>query len=252
MSYNKFENPEVLFNDLKSKKNTITDELLQQIHENAAILASKYVASGQKSALKKLVYILNTIEKEKSLIDMGINTFVYKDDLDFYIDNNPDSEAKPIKIIELERYEREIPDEIVSVIEKTKDIFDELYVVYTDYTGKEEKRIEAEKRSTDPILFGVFMDTEERVCIDRFYYLGDWIDEYCDLTLDKLVYDMKFNHNIDVAKKIYTPKSMDELKTLVKQYKESSNTNISFNYNNISSLPKKTSFFNKIKTFFTK
>ena len=22
---------------------------------------------------------------------------------------------------------------------------------------------------------------------DRFYYLGDWVDEYCDLTLEKLI-----------------------------------------------------------------
>lgn len=90
-----------------------------------------------------------------------------------------------MKIIELERYEREIPDEIVDVIAKTKDLFDQMYIVFTDYTGKEERKIAAEKKDKDPILFGTFQDRKQKVCVDRFYYLGDWVDEYCDLTLDQ-------------------------------------------------------------------
>ena len=72
---------------------------------------------------------------------MGITTFIYKDDIDYYIDtvSNTRNRKNPIKIIELERYEREIPDEIVDVIDKTKELFDQMYIVYTDYTGKEER-----------------------------------------------------------------------------------------------------------------
>ena len=49
------------------------------------------------------------------------------------------------KIIELENYEREIPDEVVAVIAQVKDKFDQLYIVFTDYTGKVERQIEKEK-----------------------------------------------------------------------------------------------------------
>lgn len=51
--------------------------------------------------------------------------------------------------------------------------------------GKEERKIAAEKKDKDPILFGTFQDRKQKVCVDRFYYLGDWVDEYCDLTLDQ-------------------------------------------------------------------
>lgn len=82
--------------------------------------------------MEKLLFHLECIEKEREIVSMGINTFVYRDDIEYYI-NNVASDI--VKIIELERYEREIPDEIVEVIAKVKDKFDQLYIVFTDYTG---------------------------------------------------------------------------------------------------------------------
>lgn len=119
---------------------------------------------------------------------MGITTFVYRDDIEFYI-NNVASDV--VKIIDIENYEREIPDEIVDVISKVKDKFDQLYIVFTDYTGAVERQVAQERRQKDPILFGTFQEGSTRSVIDRFYYLGDWIDEYCDLTLDKMVNETK-------------------------------------------------------------
>lgn len=77
---------------------------------------------------------------------MGINTFIYRDDIEEYIDSVV---KDTVKIIELENYEREIPDDIVSIIEKVKDKFDQLYVVFTDYTGKVERQIEKERRENE-------------------------------------------------------------------------------------------------------
>lgn len=57
---------------------------------------------------------------------------------------------------------------------------------------EEEKRREIEK---DPILFGVIYPhtEEERALIgdayERLYFIDDWIDEYCDLTLESLTRD---------------------------------------------------------------
>ena len=117
---------------------------------------------------------------------MGIDTFVYKDKIEDYIENVAD---KSVKIIELSRYMREVPDDLVETVEKTKDLFDEFYVVFTDYTGAEERKVQKEKRYKDPILFGAFKN--QRNVADRFYFLGDWVDEYCDLTLDKMIEQYK-------------------------------------------------------------
>ena len=168
--------PQQYFEQIKDKKYTVSSDDLKKIYENCLELANKYKITGQIRGLRKILFCMESIEKEQKLVNMGITTFVYKDDIDFYIDtvaNTRNRSDRPIKIIELERYEREIPDEIVDVIDKTKELFDQMYVVYTDYTGKEERKIEAEKKEKDPILFGTFQDRSKKVCIDRFYYLGD-------------------------------------------------------------------------------
>lgn len=242
--------PDEMFKSLKDQKETVTDELLTQVYDNALYLASKYKAAGQVAALKKIVYIVETIEKERELIKLGINTFIYKDAIDYYIDMPSDD--RPVKIIELANYQREIPDEIVETIENVKDIFDELYVVYTDYTSKDDRRIAAEKRSTDPIIFGVFMNKQARVCVDRFYFLGDWEDEYCDLTLDKMLSTIKSKTGKDANRKLYTPVSVDELRDYIELH--SSNSSLStlsvpiFSTEQADNKPR--SFFSKVRTFF--
>lgn len=145
---------------------------------------------------------------------MGISTYIYKDTIEDYIENVAD---KTVKIVELSRYMREVPDELVDTIEKTKPLFDEFYVIFTDYTSKEERKVEKERRDKDPILFGVFKNNTN--VADRFYFLGDWIDEYCDLTLDKMVEQYKEKKNISPLATTEIPKNGDDLVTILKTYK---------------------------------
>lgn len=147
--------------------------------------------------------------KEREIVRLGVNTFVYRDDIEFYISNVA---SDVVKIIDLESYEREIPDEIVDIIAQVKDKFDQLYVVFTDYTGKVERQITNERRAKDPILFGTFQNGKTRSVIDRFYYLGDWVDEYCDLTLDKMVNETKNVGKRNIVRTIKTPEDIMELK----------------------------------------
>ena len=104
-----------------------------------------------------------------------------------------------------------------NTIEKSKDIFDELYVIFTDYTGKEERKVEKERRDKDPILFGVFKNDGN--VADRFYFLGDWVDEYCDLTLDKMVEQYKNKKGVSPKVETSIPQNGEELVELLKRYK---------------------------------
>ena len=217
---------EKLFDELKSKQQHITDIELNAIYESALSMARKFKACGQTSALRKLVFIMDTIELEHKVLSLGVNTFIYKDDIDYYIDNFG-SEQRPIKIIELAKYDREIPDKIAHIVTQTKDLFTELYVLYTDYSDTSGKRIEAEKRSADPILFGVFMNQQDRVCVDRFYVLGDWVDPYCDLTLERFVSDMA-QKGRSVEKQIFEPLNIDELREYLSNTKPSNDGNTIF------------------------
>lgn len=213
--------PSQYFEQVKEKKNKITDEGLKEVYLNCLELISKYQITGQKKGLRKLMFHLECIEKEREIVKMGIDTFIYRDDIEEYIDNIA---KDTVKIIELENYEREIPDEIVDVIFKVKDKFDQLYVVFTDYTGKIEKEVEKERRDKDPILFGTFQEKSTRTVIDRFYYLGDWEDEYCDLTLDKMINETEKVGKRNIAKTISTPEDLEQLKAQLDTY-ESVNGN---------------------------
>ena len=205
--------PYQYFQFVKSKVNEMNDENLNKLYSISSELLEKYKKTGQVKAAKKLAFHIKSILKEKEIIDLGITKFVYRDDIENYIDNI----AKDVvKIIELKNYPREIPDELVETIEKTKDIFDEMYVLFTDYTGEVEKKVEKER---DPILFGSFIDRAVDEMSQRMYYLGDWIDEYCDLTLDKLVSQT----NKSIVKEISIPNDTNELINQLNKIQELNN-----------------------------
>lgn len=212
--------PSEYFDLLKGKRKEITDKELSKFYDNALSLLNKYMITGQTAAIKKLIFLIETVEKERKLVKSGFNTFVYRDDIEDYIDNVA---KDTVKIIELERYEREIPDEIVEVISETKELFDKMYIVFTDYTGKVERQVERERRAKDPILFGTFQNPKNRILVERFYFLGDWEDEYCDLTLDKLVAQME-NQGKKVEHKISTPEDIEKLKQQLEQLTPTENS----------------------------
>ena len=207
-------NPSEYFEIVKSRKQTITDDDLLRIYDNCLELLNKYRITGQTAAMRKLLFHLQSIEAEREIVKMGITTFIYRDDIEEYIDNIA---KDTVKIIELEKYEREIPDEIVTIIEQVKDKFDQLYILFTDYTGKVERQVEKERRQKDPILFGTFQNEQTRTVIDRFYFLGDWEDEYCDLTLDKMINEVEASKKRNIVKTINTPEDIEELKQQLDQ-----------------------------------
>lgn len=239
MSEQKELNPSEYFEIVKARKQTVTDEDLLRIYDNCLELLNKYKITGQTYGMRKLIFHLESIEAEREIVKMGITTFIYRDDIEEYID---DIAKDSVKIIELEKYEREIPDEIVAIIEQVKDKFDQLYVLFTDYTGKVEKQVEKERRQKDPILFGTFQNEITKTVIDRFYFLGDWEDEYCDLTLDKMVNEVETSKKRNIVRTINTSEDIEELK---KQLAQLVPTNDAFRIEN----SKNKGVFKKIRTF---
>lgn len=105
--------PAEYFEQVKSRKQTMTAAGLSQLYENCLALLEEYQRSGQIAAQKKLLFHIDNITREKKLLDLGIDTFVYKSDVDDFIhmvDN------KVVKIVELENYQRRIPEEIIQRI----------------------------------------------------------------------------------------------------------------------------------------
>lgn len=91
---------------------------------------------------------------------------------------------KGLKLSYLKNFSRPIPQEVIDKIAKMNEleVFDNYVILYYDPEGtvyKETAREEAKRR--DPIIFGVIAGSK------KLYYVADWIDEYCDLTLDAFV-----------------------------------------------------------------
>jgi len=235
--------PSEYFEEIKGRKQTVTDKLLQEIYDNALILAKKFKKTGQIKAMKKLLFHMDCITVEREIVKLGINTVIYRDDIEEFID---DISKDAIKLIDLKSYERDIPDEIVTVIEQVGDKFDKLYVLYTDYTKGTAKAVEKERQEKDPILFGTFENQSTRTVIDRFYVLGDWEDEYCDLTLDKFVNEFIQEKGKDPTVTISTPEDIEDLKEHLKALDSNNDT---FVINNKSKKGER-GFFKNIRIFF--
>ena len=233
-------NPHDYFNAVKDCRQYITDDDLDRYYENCLILLAKMQKTGQKSAMRRLIFNIDCVTKERELVKAGINSFVYESDITNYIENVA---SKVVKIVELENFNREVPDEIVDVIDRVGHLFDQMYVVFTDYTGEEERKVTAARREKDPILFGSFQNKRGSLRAERFYYLGDWVDEYCDLTLDKMVSEMKQSQNIRIVHDVMTPKDLDDIRAMLNATEEDNGI---FRVNEAKRTP---SFFDKVRSF---
>lgn len=91
---------------------------------------------------------------------------------------------KGIAIDYIKNFVRPIPSDVIDKIGKAEslNVFDNFVIMHYDPEGKsthDTAREEYKKR--DPIVFGVIAGST------KLYYITDWIDEYCDLTLEKFV-----------------------------------------------------------------
>ena len=146
--------------------------------------------SGQISAQEEMKATVAMLEKQIKAVQSGYNYFIYKKDLTDFIGSVLNDR---VKIIDLAHYERIIPINIMMELADLKTIFDELYVVYTDYTTEKEKKVEKERKEKDPILLGAFIDVKDNPnnkksghIFEKMYFIADWTDDYCDLTISKL------------------------------------------------------------------
>lgn len=177
--------PAEYFEKVKSKLTEETSENIKALYNVTMNKLKKYMITGQKAAAKELYAKCLYLEKEQALIDKGVTKYVLRTDIDKYINDIAD---ECVCVIEMKNFDRPIPDEIVDVVADTMDIFDEFYVVFTDYTGEKRSKVAKERRDKDPILFGnIFIDGKVS---SKMYFIGDWVDEYCDLTLDKMIESM--------------------------------------------------------------
>lgn len=148
-------------------------------HYDAALKQAR--ALGQKALVEKLTDLVHVVTGESVLIAMGLTKYVTEEQVvDFY---EKVGEDKNLKLTWIKNFSRIIPEDIYEVKKDVDDrmIFDNYVILHYDpeNNGQEltKKELEAKK---DPILFGLIKNSK------KLYYIADWKDEYCDLTLEDM------------------------------------------------------------------
>lgn len=204
--------PTEIFEDIKANLGMIDKMKLKKYIAVSNKLLTKAEITGQTDLKQRLEFRIRTLARELEMLKThNIDTYIEKQHITTYIE---ETELREVKITDLASYLREIPDEAIDIIADTREIFDDFYILFTDYTGEMAQKAEEVEVERDPILFGVFYDDVINEFMDRFYYLYDWEDEYCDLTLDKLIMEYKDISEEEIVKVTTTniKKATQELK----------------------------------------
>lgn len=174
------------------------------------------VDMGQTALQEELLKGLITNKYESALFAEG---YYYVIDEATIVDFIKKCE-KGLSLDYIKNFSRPIPQEVVNKISKLNEleIFDNYVVLHYDpaKTAYKETEYERAKRK-DPIIFGLIAGSK------KLYYVTDWIDEYCDLTLEKFVDTLgikKENLYIDGVKEDKTSEAKEKKVKKRKYYKK--------------------------------
>lgn len=136
--------------------------------------------AGQNALKERLLGGLIMNKYESVLFAVGKYYVITEDDVVNFAKKTP----RGLAIDYVKNYVRPIPSEVINEMTKMNEleIFDNYVVLHYDPERKSfEETFKEKERRRDPILFGVIKGSR------KLYYIADWVDEYCDLTLDKFV-----------------------------------------------------------------
>ena len=243
--------PKLLFSYItKTLKEEQKEELEKQFENFAFLLARAKAQNGialKETAERRIV----EIEREMKASSVGYKQYFLLEHINTLkklIPNNV------LHFCQLQEFPRAIPNEPLAKLKEAEKhkIFSEIWILYLDYTKEEIKSTATKIREKDPIMFGKILSNSKKLFI-----ITDWVDEYCDLTIEKAVKLLK-NDNANFALPSYncvSPKEVQEMFDEVKRKDEVvKSTNVNnwrSNYANEIKKPNGTlSFFQKFYKFF--
>lgn len=136
--------------------------------------ALKYAKQLNQDALvSELQSKVDKAKYESLLLAAGFKTVISEDQVVKFYKECP----KGLALTWIRNYTRIIPSAVAEIKNKadTVRVFDNYVILHYDPDKK------AYKEEKDPILFGVIAESR------KLYYIADWVDEYCDLTLDAFI-----------------------------------------------------------------
>lgn len=178
-------NPRLFFKLTKSKLNKTDKAKLERKMKNLAAHVKTLKECGQQAAFEEMAKYLTVTVRELEAQSLGVDRWIDIKQINKF--KKYQNLADHVFFKEVKDFPRVMPKVVRNKVKKFQNagIFDKLWVLYLDYSDErhEKKKTNKEKiREKDPILFGQFDFIK-----NRYYYITDWVDEYCDLTLEAFV-----------------------------------------------------------------
>jgi hypothetical protein len=168
------------FSSLAQSLNEIPSYQDIALHYETAI--SNAAKAGQTALVEQFKSRLESAKSEIQLVNAGLNKYLVEGQIvDFY--NKANKEQK-LKLTWIKNFIKPIPSKILDAKTKLDEqfIFDNYVILHYDPNNDATTLTKQEEEiKKDPILFGLIRGSR------RLYYVGDWVDDYCNLTLDVVV-----------------------------------------------------------------
>lgn len=149
-------------------------------------LVALYNASemGQQALIDRIVERIFCIKYESILLAEGFNKKITEEQLVYFVKHA----EKGVRLDYIKNFTDIIPENVIAM--KTKvdklQVFDNYCVLHYDpdlksYSMTIAEKEDARRKKSDPILFGLISGSTD------LYYIADWVNDKCDLTLDEFM-----------------------------------------------------------------
>lgn len=165
----------------KHIKSNLTNVEAYEDKVNEFIRIAKHANQlGQTALFEEVMKDVELVKLEATLLASDFKTCITEEQIvKFYKDSE-----KGLSLHFIRNFCRVIPLEVCKIKTRADElkVFDNYVILYYDKDQKTYKETHEEReRRKDPILFGL-IDGQRKL-----YYIADWVDEYCDLTLKQLI-----------------------------------------------------------------
>jgi len=177
--------PKLYIKYVKSKLGKIETKRVQERLGKLKKMISYADNMGQQALYEELSREIAVLVQEAEMVAQGVDQYLEKEHITKFIGKVKD---RTVLFERLEEFPRVVPKKVRDKLDKLKkaNTFDEYWIVYVDYTTEVLKTVKEKVREKDPIVFGMLSFLP-----DRFYYIADWQDRYCDLRLRDMVKALK-------------------------------------------------------------
>ncbi len=171
--------PKLYFKYVKKKFGLLGGMKMEKRINKLWKLAEDAENGGQIALSEQFLKRLLKETRETEMYALGYKIFIESEHLEKF---RYRVKGRSISVTPIKNYTKNIPSDVKKKVNEahSKNIFDEFVIVHYDPQGEAVKMTEEEERK-DPIVFGKIKES------DRLYFIADWEDEYCDLTLDDII-----------------------------------------------------------------